>query len=146
MTSEDYINERLNNQINWYDKESIKNKRWFYTLSILEILLALSIPFLSNLTIEESLWLSRIIGLLGLVIAAIASILLLSKFQANWIEYRLTSESLKSEKFMYLTKSGPYGQDQSCQNLVQRIEGIMSKENSNWFKLQGDGQKKNIIS
>jgi len=143
MESEEYINERLNNQIDWYEKKSIKNKKLFYTFHILEIFIALSIPFLSNITNEESLWLYKTIGFLSLTIAMIASILSLSKYQVNWIQYRSTSEYLKSEKYMYLTKSGPYNQDQSYNVLVQRIEEAILKENSKWIELQSFKKKNN---
>ncbi|WP_299886929.1 DUF4231 domain-containing protein [uncultured Lacinutrix sp.] len=136
MSSENYIKERIDNQIIWYNHESSKNKKWYYRLRILEIVFALAIPFLSNIVIEESSWTLRIISVLGLLIAFIASILSLLKFQENWVEYRSTSENLKSEKLMFLSKSGPYNKDESYQILVQRIEEIITKENSKWYRLQ----------
>ncbi|MGG8497146.1 DUF4231 domain-containing protein [Tenacibaculum sp. TC6] len=132
MESEEYIKQRIDNQIKWYDKKSSKNKSLFYIFHVLEIFLALSIPFLNNITDDKPLWVFKIISIISLTIAMISSILSLSKFQANWIEYRLTSENLKSEKFMYLTKSDPYNQKESYRILVQRIEEIILKENSKW--------------
>ncbi|CAM1339202.1 DUF4231 domain-containing protein [Tenacibaculum aestuarii] len=144
MGSEQYINERLNNQIDWHDKKSYHNKKLFYTFHVLEVFLALLIPFLNSITDEKSLWSYKIISFISLTIAIISTILSLSKFQTNWVQYRLISETLKSEKFLYLTKSPPYNQGEAYNTLVKRIEGIILKENSKWFSSQSFKQKKNL--
>jgi hypothetical protein len=41
-------------------------------------------------------------------VAAIAGLITLIKFQENWTEYRTVSETLKFEKFLFLSKAGPY--------------------------------------
>lgn len=145
MESNEYIKKRIDGQIIWYSKKSSRNKRLFYVFRILEIFLALLIPFLNSILDSESLWAFKVTSIISLTIAMTSSILSLSKFESNWTEYRLTSESLKSEKFMYLTKSGPYNEKEPYKILVQRIEKIILRENSKWFGLQGfkNASKKN---
>ena len=132
MTEEEYFEQRLNDQLAWYEKKSGINKRLFMRFRATEIILALLIPFLTGFMNTEYLVSKLIIGSLGVVVAAIASIMTLYKFQENWIEYRSTSESLKYEKFLYLTRSGDYKENATLQNFVERIESILSKENSRW--------------
>ena len=56
------------------------------------------------------------------------------KFQEKWSEYRTTSETLKHEKYLYETKSGPYDNERTdnFKSFVVRIENLISKENSSW--------------
>jgi hypothetical protein len=132
MTSDEYINQRVDNQILWYDNKSATNKKWFIFLKIAEILLALSIPFLGNFITTENAELKYLISFVGVCIAAIAGLLALLKLQENWIEYRTTAETLKHEKYLYLTNSGTYVEENNFERFVERFENLISKENSNW--------------
>lgn len=132
MTEEEYFELRLNDQITWYDKKSSYNKKMFMRLKTTEIILALFIPLMAGLgefLPKEGIFFT---GLLGLAVAAIASALTLYKFHENWIEYRGASEALKYEKFLYITGSGFYKDNRIFPLFVERIEGILSKENSRW--------------
>ena len=50
MDEEKYFEERLDNQIQWYDKKSVQLQKSFKRLRTLEIVLAASIPFLVGYT------------------------------------------------------------------------------------------------
>lgn len=127
-----YINERLNEQINWYDNKSQDNQKYFKKLKIIEILSASLIPFLVAYS-DKCTYIQYIVGILGISIALIAGLLSLYKFQENWIEYRTMSETLKHQKYLYETKCPPYDKDDNrFTKLVQICEGLISKENSNW--------------
>lgn len=134
MNKEEYIEERLEDQINWYDKKSMFNQKWFKRLRIIEIVSAAAIPFLAGFINGNSDSLKIVIGLLGLIIVVITGAVTLYKFQENWIEYRTTSETLKHEKFLYLTACEPYNVKKPFQLLVQRIENLISKENTKWVE------------
>ena len=132
-TEEENLETRVADQLQWFDKNSKKNKRWFMHLKVIEIVLSLCIPFLAGyLTTGNAGW-NVAVGLLGVVIAAIAGILTLVKFQENWIEYRKVSEALQAEKFLYLAKSGPYSRKKVVFSLfVERFEGIIANSNLKW--------------
>lgn len=132
MTEEDYLEQRVNDQINWYDRKSSLNKKMFMRLRASEIVLALIIPFLTGYVNFYKDLFTMLIGLSGIVVAAIASILTLYRYQENWIEYRTYAEALKYEKFLYLTKAGIYREQLSFPFFVERIEAILSKENAKW--------------
>jgi hypothetical protein len=132
MTPDEYIQQRLDDQINWYSTKSQTNQIWFKRLRILEILCAATIPFLAGFISESTDYLRIVIGILGLTIAVIAGVLSIFKFQENWIEYRSTSEMLKHEKYMFMTKASPYNVQDSFPLLVNRVESLISKENTNW--------------
>ena len=133
MNEEEYFNARLNDQIDWYDQSSAKNQKWFKRLRLLEIVAAAIIPFLAGI-ITNVPYNSVVIGALGVVIAVSAGLSTLYKFHENWIEYRTTSETLKHEKFLYRAKCSPYDADDAYCKLVQRVESLISKENTQWAR------------
>ncbi len=132
MNQEEYLKDRLDDQINWYDKKSAANQSWFKRLQVLIIVASASIPFLSGYLDDMPFVLTLVIGLLGLLIAASTAILGLYQFQENWLEYRTTCESLKHEKFRFMTSVGPYAVEKPFPVLVERVEALISKENTNW--------------
>ncbi|MBT28055.1 MAG: hypothetical protein CMO01_00230 [Thalassobius sp.] len=131
LSEADYIKQRLDDQIKWYSKKSSNNKKQFYTVNILVITLSAFIPFLSGL---KSLPLNaELTGFLGIVIAVVTGLSSLMKYQENWITYRKTGEELNHEKYMYVTKSEPYHEDENRFNLlVQRVEEILENEHKEW--------------
>lgn len=132
MDEDKYIKVRLDDQIDWYSKKSKRSQNWFKALRALEIIAAVTIPFLAGYATDTEPEIKVIIGLLGIVIAFVAGIISLNKFQEIWTEYRTTSETLKHHKFLFLTKSSPYETEGAFQALVQTVEALISKENSNW--------------
>jgi len=127
MNEQDYIKSRLKNQQEWYSNASKKNKLWFYWLKSIELIGAISIPFLVNYC--ENLT----IGLIGVIVAIVAGLIGLFKFQEKWTKYRTTAETLKHQLYLYETKTGIY-KDESArfEILVMNVESIISKENSEW--------------
>jgi hypothetical protein len=103
MNEEEYLNDRLNDQINWYSKKSQTNQKWFKGLRLLEIIAATIIPFLAGIGSIIPYYLI-IIGVLGVIIAVSAGLSALYKYHENWIEYRTTSETLKHEKYLFQAK------------------------------------------
>ncbi len=134
MTEQEYLENRLQTQINWYSQKSTLNKKYYHGLKTAEIIISVSIPLFTGYMKEYDV-LKYVIAILALLVAIIAGLLVLFKFQEKWIEYRVTSESLKQEKYMFLTRSGPYRTDLSVSNLAERVETIISKENATWNQL-----------
>jgi len=131
MNESEYLQQRLEDQITWYSEKST-SCQWRYKVSrIIEIVSAAIIPFLSGMG-DKIAYGSWIIGFLGVAIAITASIAALFKFHENWIQFRATAETLKHEKFLFLAQTSPYTDDGRFHILVQRIEGLISNENSTW--------------
>lgn len=135
MRPDEYMKDRLQDQIVWYNRKSLDNQRTFKRLRKAEIIAAALIPFLSGLTASISSLLipaSIATGLLGVAVTIVASILAIGQHQENWIEYRTTCESLKKEQFMFQATVEPYDGDNAFSLLVQRVETLISKEHTNW--------------
>ncbi|KZS39522.1 hypothetical protein AWE51_25665 [Aquimarina aggregata] len=132
-TEKEYLETRIVDQIKWYDQKSISNKKWYLSLKIFEIVLALFIPFLTAYITNTTSLLKIIVGIIGIIIAALTGIMTLIKFQENCIEYRTVAESLKLEKFLFLARTGPYKNDKDAfSNFVERFESLISNSTKKW--------------
>ncbi len=131
MNDKEYIEQRLDDQKNWYSKNSQKNQRWHKRLQTVQILAAACIPFLPSVIGNQSV-LNTAVGGLGVLIALTTGVSALNKFDEKWIKYRTTAEALKHEKMLYLTGATPYDGEDPFHLLVQRVETLISTENRDW--------------
>lgn len=136
MSIEEYMADRVDDQINWYDKKSTKCQRTYKILQVIEIILASLIPLLAAYS-ENHTMIAVCVGLFGSIIAIIESITKLNKYHENWIEYRTTCELLRYHKYLFETRSYPYAaSEETVENLfVKNIENIISSENNKWKSL-----------
>jgi len=144
MDQNEYIEKRLDGQTEWYDKKAQSNHHWHKGLRILEIIIAAFVPFLAGYITGSAPLIKITIGFLGVLIVIITGIIGLCKLQENWIEYRTTCESLIHEKYLFETKTEPYNTQDPFPLLVQRVETLISKENTNWARyVTAKKEKKN---
>lgn len=147
MDIEQYLQGRLDDQINWYDRKSGWNQRLHKRLRLLEVIAAASIPFLTGF-IADFAFMIHVVAVVGVAIAVISGAFALFKFQENWIEYRTTAETLKHQKYLYLTQTNPYDGEDAFHILVETVEGLISQENSKWtqYVKQQQSQAKKTAS
>lgn len=130
-----YFENRLDDQIKWYDSKSLNMQTKYKQMKIAVILCSSFIPFLVAYS-DNSIYLKISIGLLGVLIISLEGISNINKYQEHWVEYRSICEILQHEKHMYLYSSGVYNEAESrFAFFVERIESIISKENINWASL-----------
>ncbi len=134
MDDKSYVDERLQDQIDWYGKKSETNQCWYRALRIAELIFAAAIPLVVSQITVSTLSLKVFAAALGVLIMILTGLISLFRFQELWIEYRSTCETLKHEKYLYLTRSGPYGTDAVFHILVDRVESLLSKEHSVWVQ------------
>ena len=129
---------RLDDQIDWYDKKSGANQRRYKWLKAITMVSAALVPVFS---IQE--WGRPYAAALGILIVLSEGLQQLNQYQANWIAYRSTCESLKHEKYLYLAQAGPYASlDKPLPLLAERIEGLVSQEHAKWVSAQQETGKK----
>jgi len=124
---------RLEDQINWYDKRSVRAQSLYKWLKSIQLVVALSLPLASKLPDEFLSWYS---GGAGFVIAALEAIQQMNQYSTLWITYRATAERLKHEKHLFLGAAGPYkglAEDEALVTLAERVEEHVSTEHANWF-------------
>ena len=133
----DYLEKRVNGQIDWHSNKSQVNQKKFKRIRIIQITCAAILPFIAglNFSIEYTWYHKVLLGTLGVVIALSEGILSLYNYQELWIQYRITSESLEREKYLYINKIGLYSNENNAfEYLVTMIENILSGQNDNWLK------------
>jgi hypothetical protein len=132
MTEQEYIKTRIDDQITWYSDKASTNKLYNHWTKGLIIVFSAIIPLIAGL--EFYLTVKNIIlGILGSLIAILSGLSGLLKFQEKWSEYRTTSETIKHEKILFQTKTGPYCEEvEPFKILVTRTENLVSKEHSAW--------------
>lgn len=132
MTEEDYIRERVDDQIKWYSEKATINKHFHHWTKGIIILFSAAIPFVAGIEFYNVIK-NIILGGLGSLIAILSGLSGLLKFQEKWTEYRTTSETLKHEKILFQTKTGPYcNEKEPFKLMVTRVENLVSKEHSAW--------------
>lgn len=133
---EDYMRFRVDNQINWYDKKSATQKKWFYRFRLTTLVASISIPFTAGLVTYSHCFLT-LTSLLGLISAISEGVASFTKVHDKWIQYRSIVEGLKHEKYMFQMRSGVY--DDPVTNIdkmfVSRIETLVSSETINWANM-----------
>lgn len=141
MNQGEYIEQRLDEQIDWYKRKSSFNQARYRRWQVVKIVTALLITTLSLLSIEKNELIPYAVGLLGAFIIFIESFVNIFNYKKLWITYRITSENLIKEKFLFETKSNPYKNGtESFDLLVQRCESIMENEKVSWEQLQSENE------
>jgi hypothetical protein len=129
--SEQVTLDRLSTQIDWYDRSSRINKTLYKSLKTITLAAATVIPVITTSSMVHG---SRLVATLGVVITVLEAIQQLNQYQANWIAYRATAESLKHEKYLFLGAAGIYSRSAKPRALLaERVELLVSQENAKWL-------------
>jgi uncharacterized protein DUF4231 len=130
--------ERLNGQLDWYERNAKSNQEWFKWLKVLQIVVAAAIPVVAAAGASAAVG-----GGLGGVIVVLEGLQQLFQFQQNWTSYRSTAEALKREKYLYLVGAGPYADPaERDRMLAVSVESLVSDETAKWAasRARGDDQ------
>jgi hypothetical protein len=146
MTQNDitaYLEERVEDQIGYFDSSAIKNQRCYKRLKriaiLCNILTTMAIALAFTVKSPEN---KTAMG----IVALILSTMVLATYQweefenygAKWEKFRLVAEQLKSQKHLFLTPSGPYAIENDAENgrlFVETIEGIIKGTELSYFTL-----------
>lgn len=134
--SKSYIENRVLDQIDWYNKKSTENHIHFKKWMIASIVLSAFIPILTLLSdIPCSLLIKLSITAASSAVTAISAIISLYHFQDLWVQYRANCEILQSILHRYLTNTGEFRNstdDDALNLLVMTCEEYMTKEFQTW--------------
>ena len=137
MTQEEYIKDRVVNQIEWYGDKSSMCQKKYKIWQVLKVISALLITTLSLWSDKDFFYLkdiktSYVVAILGAFIVFIESFLKIYDYKKLWVQYRMASENLNREKLFFETKSEPYDGPEPFKLFVQNCEAIMKGENQGW--------------
>ncbi len=145
---QDYIKNRLEPRITWYDRQSRVNMNRYNSLQVSTLGISAIIPVINVVGGTDFDFAIRILSaFLGGLIAAITGILQLSKAHESWILYRSTAETLIREYNLFMLKVGDYSDDNTKEEsrrnsiFIDRCEAIMSTEENKYFSLRQHQQQ-----
>jgi hypothetical protein len=128
---------RVREQIEWYDRRSRSNQRWFKRLKVCQIVTAAAIPVAAS--VSAPIWL---VGGGGALIVVLEGLQQLQQYQQNWTTYRATCERLKHEQFLFLANAGPYAAEADPGILLaERVESLVSQEHAAWVSNREEVEK-----
>lgn len=140
-----YIEQRLINQIIWYDNNATKKQDKYKHLTILSIILTSIIPILSIFTgYRYGIIATILITVCSTSSATILSVINLCEYHKLWIEYRSTCEILKSILHRYFMKVNEFSSSDDKSNLnllISSCEEYMTKEFKTWTQLSHEYKK-----
>jgi len=133
--SDTTITQEIEDQSQWYGARARSNRRYFFILKAVQIIIAAAIPVVALAGSSTSgKWVTAILGAL---VGIVEGILQLGQFQQNWLLYRATRQALKRESFLYAAQAGPYiGATELEKLYAVRCDAVMSGENSKWLVAQ----------
>lgn len=140
MKIEDYIEQRLDDQMNWFDRKSQVYQKQYKRLKLLQIALASLIPLMAGY-MGEFEFLKYFIGAFGVIITLVEAVASMNNYQTNWLEYRVMAESLKRERFLFLTQCSPYDDIDADKKLILKVEALLAEENSQWVETMRQQQQ-----
>lgn len=134
-----YIENRVLDQIDWYNKKSTEKQFYFKRLMIASIIINACIPVLTLLSdLPCGFFFKVIISIASSTAAVISSIITLCRFQELWTQYRSNCEILQSVLHRYFTKSGEFKnllENEAFDLLVTSCENYLTKEFQAWQSL-----------
>ena len=133
-TIEAYVHQRLEDQIDYYERKSARNKKLYFALSAAAIAANAMIPVVS-VFLPSATGPKLIITLLSAVAVMMSSFLILFNTRELWGKYRMSAARLQSFRYQYYTRSGMFAgldDEQAFLKLVEMSEQQLQEENSDW--------------
>jgi hypothetical protein len=130
MVPEQYIEERLNQFREWYDKKASSAKRKYQWMRAVTVAGGAIVPVLVNIHYS---FVTAITTILSLLVAVLVSLESVFHFREQWKNYRSTEQLLAKEYFNFASGEGPYkGQkrEDAFLLLVERVESAIASENA----------------
>ncbi len=129
---------RIADQIDFFDKRSKQNQTRYKRFKFITLSFSVLITVSGTLPLH-----SWVVPMLGATIVVVEGVVQLNSMVQNWLSYRNTCESLKHEKYLCLSKAGPYKNDPEPERLLaERTEEILGKDRSSWLSTQQENQRK----
>lgn len=135
-----YLSERYCKEIQFYDNRAIKYKKYYHYFQWVVIILLPIVPVLVS-TLENDYKIITII--VSIILAICTTSLKTFKYQENWLNYRTIAETMKKEKYYFDANIGEYSNVREKNALfVERVESLISRENTLWINTSKQKAKK----
>lgn len=134
MNIQNYMKERVESQVHYYESKSALNKKYYLFFKISQLIAATLLPFFS-VFLSDYLWMKYMIALLGSMVTILEGVMATGKYHEKWVMYRGTAETLRQETYLFLMKAGTYSEKDALQQFVTKVEFSLGKENMGWQQM-----------
>ena len=142
-----YLEDRYYDQINWYDKKAVSNQKSYRFYQWGLIILSALTPVLIAIDqgdVWAHLWWWPLAS--SVLVDLMTTALKVFKYQETWINYRTTCETLRKEIHFFEAGTDVYEDAVDKEALfVERVEMLISRENTLWLAAQKQEKKKHCI-
>lgn len=161
MSDGEYLKERLEDQMHWFDRKSTYYQRRYKKFKHWEFIIAAFIPVVitfsamsfvekaiifqsGDVIINLSIFFQVLAALGGVMLVIFNKYLELEEAHKLWKDYRANAEALQFERMRYLTRTEPYDEADAYPRLVERVEHVLNRENLKWQQrdLEPKGKKR----
>lgn len=141
---EEYLDERVDEQIKWMSQKAKSNKGSYQILRLLQISLGILVSAAGAYATSWDIG-PPLLTCVGALISLASAWETVNDYQNNWIRYRHTKEDLERERLLYRTASGPYRrstaegdeEEASFTLFVSRVEALLGQEVDQWSTSAG---------
>lgn len=140
-TREAYVTHRIEEQINYYEKQSSRNKKMYYRISVATIILNAMIPIVSLFLPAADIVTKLTITLLSSAATVLTSIQALSGAKDLWTKYRNNASHLTASLHQYYAHTGAFADktpEEAFQLLSAVCESKMEEEYQQWAQILKD--------
>ena len=137
ISQKEYIIERLNDQLKYYDKVASRSKSRYLKSRTISVVAGALVPVLVNITFPYVDYVTTILSILVVLIVSLESVF---HYREQWVNARSTSEALRKEYYFFSTKEGPYKKhsekpDKAFIMFVERVEFLIESENNSTLQV-----------
>ena len=135
LTPEEYVDERLNPEISYYNKSATRAKQRYLQMRAITVVGGALVPVLVNVHVA---YLDILTTALSLVVVLFVSLETVYRYREQWTNYRTAEQNLRNEYFIFTSQAGPYvGQDEASAFaiFVNRIEQAIEAESTSTLRV-----------
>lgn len=135
LTPEEYVDERLNPEISYYNKSATRSKQRYLQMRAITVVGGALVPVLVNINVP---YLNILTTAISLVVVLFVSLETVYRYREQWTNYRTAEQNLRNEYFIFTSQAGPYsGLDEAAAFaiFVNRIEQAIEAESTSTLRV-----------
>ena len=143
-TTGDALPPSVTERLQWFARQVKRSRILNYSLEIIIIVLAASIPAATTLGAS-----AVVAGVLGAVVTALAGLRQILRSQENWIRCSGTLIALQREVVLWNSGNPPYDGDDATRTLVANVETLVAQDTAQWTQQReqsGSGKRSAAVS
>lgn len=135
LRPEEYVAERLNPEIEYYNKSAGKAKQNYLRMRAVTVIGGALVPVLVNVDLP---YLNILTTAISLVVVLFVSLETVYRYREQWTNYRTAEQNLRNEYFLFTSRAGGYAnldEPVAFTLFVNRVEGAIDAESASTLRV-----------